>query len=83
MDVKPWEPVKFHWQFARSNFKASEDNNDFDEDIWMCLSTEIDAADILENDKMSVALANNQRVIVRALSEDRKAARAARKEASQ
>lgn len=76
MDVKPWEPVKGGW----TGF-----------DVWSWSRRKatgvIDDCGVVARSRdrspLHITLANNQRVIVRALSEDRKAARAARKEASQ
>lgn len=70
MDVKPWEPVMGGFV----NF-----------DIWPWSEDEYGCSEILEGLEpvLHVTLANGQRIIVRTLSEERKAARAAMKEAAQ
>lgn len=70
-DVKPWEPVSFGW-------------TTFDSFPWG-IRTDADRimADVmLIPEGMRVTLANKQKIIVRALSEERKAARRARQEAN-
>lgn len=70
MDVKPWEPIM-------------GGHTDFD--IWPWNEDEYQCRDVISGycRRVNVTLANNQRIIVRALSEDRKAARSAMKEANQ
>lgn len=63
MDVKPWEPVRY----GRWSFET-----------WDFALT--DACKLLGSRyPLNITLANGQKIIVRALSEERKAARAERK----
>lgn len=77
MDVKPWEPAKGGWTgwekftWARRDWKYVADEE--------AVKTWLDPSS--EEPRLLVTLANGQCIIVRALSEDRKAARAAMKEA--
>lgn len=70
MNVQPWEPVSYRWILGE--YHADTDWNwDWDGmDDAAYLSVE------LRDDAMNVSLKNGQRIIVRALSDDRKAARA-------
>lgn len=71
MDVKPWEPVS-GWFLVDRDFSELSWPWEFRGDS--CSFVEKD-----DNGPLQVTLANGQRIIVRALSEDRKAARAAMK----
>ncbi len=68
-EVKPWEPVRYGWsKFDSFSWAERGENYDVLED-----------AD-LDPGGLKVTLANSQRVIVRALSEERKAARRMRRD---
>lgn len=71
MDVKPWEPVGGIWLF-----------NEADMQIDGCWSIGYECRwfDETSPAPLLATLANGQRIIVRALSEERKAARRARQE---
>lgn len=73
MDVKPWEPVKGYYVDPDDPFENPKDYWDWS-DPGVCRR--------LGQDALRVTLANGQRIIVRALSEDRKASRRARQGAS-
>lgn len=74
MDVKPWEPVTVQYVDLSDGWKGM--NWPFAEDDYDTLS-----GPAMKEWSGNVTLANGQRIIVHALSEDRKAARAAMKEA--
>lgn len=67
MDVKPWEPVKFGFNRWNS-YSWKSDRGD-----RACTNEVIGR---LRAVCLNVTLANGQRIIVRALAEERKAARA-------
>lgn len=70
-EVKPWEPVLVRY-FDKEAMWLGQDWP-FDSYDWDTLAT------MAPNWEAGITLANSQRVIVRALSEERKAARAMRK----
>lgn len=81
-DVKPWEPVKgWYVSAVRNPISYQKDN------FWEFSPEHYDLVvqnfDVSDDVVCRVTLANGQRIIVRALSEERKAARAAMKEANQ
>lgn len=82
MDVKPWEPVRYDWQFKHNNFASRRSHVlKWEKAEWDTFASGNSAKKLLGADQMSVILSNGQRIIVRALSDERKAARAAMKEA--
>lgn len=73
-DVKPWEPVSGFWLYdGTMSLHCSWP--------WNMAGPSCQFATMEKYGKLRVDLANGQRIIVRALSEERKAARAAMKEA--
>lgn len=71
MDVKPWEPVE--------GWHIPTDKNPLEYQKGLSWTWSRNSCRKTENVGLTrVTLANGQRIIVRALSEDRKAARAAR-----
>ena len=79
-DVKPWEPVTYHWQYEDEGFERIKDCWKWELSEWESFSDPTEAKRLFASDQISVTLANGQRIIVRALSEERKAARRARRE---
>lgn len=71
-EVKPWEPVSYNWLvIAGDKMKKPID--------WPC-DEEGKREIVGPDDVMRLTLANSQRIIVRALSDERKAARRMRRE---
>lgn len=73
-EVKPWEPVSYCWT-ALDGVPIEDGIIHFQ---WNA-HDQHDDTPVDEGDVIVLSLANSQRVIVRALSEERKAARAMRK----
>jgi hypothetical protein len=80
MTVQPQEPVSYRWILSFPTSGTIVDNIEWPWD-WSGVDDEETVKDALGDDAMLVYLANGQRIIVRALSEERKAARRARKAA--
>lgn len=79
-DVKPWEPVKGWYVPVRRDPVSFESNRwwGFVPDHFGVIASSLVLAD---GGSCRVTLSNNQKIIVRALSKERKAARRARQEA--
>ena len=72
MDVKPWEPVSFRYELSG---RMTYDSLPYVGPEFPFFDRE--CCDGINKDwSAHITLANNQRIIVRALSKDRKAARA-------
>lgn len=78
-EVKPWEPVSYAWVLHFPNDVVIVDHVEFPWD-WSDMSTEGDVKRTIGSDAMIVDLSCGQKIIVRALSEERKAARRMRRE---
>lgn len=74
MNVKPWEPVRGYYVDPEDPFENPKED-------WTWIDFQVCFR--LDEDALRVTLANGQRIIVRALSEERKTARRARQEVAQ
>ena len=80
-NVKPWEPVK-GWYVSAFRNPHTYQKDRFWEFFPEHYDLVVQSFALNNSGACRVTLANGQRVIVRALSEERKAARAATKEAN-